>query len=213
MCSKRGGLLERRTTLLAERLRAVGHKVIYVTPASEVDAWTYNKDAKKMTTALSKTLKGTAASLYAELGSAFLTLAHEHLGIGERLAFILPATALTGSRWQPVRQLLLDCYHVEWVVVSHDPRTRSARVGLPGRHYVAFSESTRLGEALIVATRRREHVDDAGRTQFVNLRRNPDEPIEALGVARALLSARAREGVDGDGPQLRAIDTAEDAWG
>ena len=50
-----------------------------------------NEDAKKMTTALNKTLKGTAASLYAELGSAFLTLAHEHLGIGGRLAFILPA--------------------------------------------------------------------------------------------------------------------------
>lgn len=170
-------------------------------------------DAQKMSKALGKTLTGTPASLYAGLGSAFVTLAHEHLGIGGRLAFVLPATALTGSRWQPVRQLLLDHYHVEWVVVSHDPRTRSARAGLPGRHFVAFSESTRIAETLIIATRRRSEVADPGWTQFVNLRRTPDEPIEALGIARALLSGRDRGGTGGDAPELRAIDTTHDAWG
>ena len=170
-------------------------------------------DAGKMSKALGKTLSGTPASLYAGLGSAFVTLAHEHLGVGGRLAFVLPATALTGSRWQPVRQLLLDHYHVEWVVVSHDPRTRSARAGLPGRHYVAFSESTRLAETLIVATRHRTDVPDPGWTHFVNLRRNPDEPIEALGIARALLSRRDHAGTGGDRPEIRAIDTTYDAWG
>ena len=170
-------------------------------------------DAEKMSKALGKTLTGTPASLYAGLGSAFVTLAHEHLGVGGRLAFVLPATALTGSRWQPVRQLLLDHYHVEWVVVSHDPRTRSARAGLPGRHYVAFSESTRLAETLIVATRRRADPSNPGWTRFVNLRRNPDEPIEALGIARALLSGRDAAADHGDGPDLRAIDTTHDAWG
>ena len=95
-----------------------------------------------MKTALRKTLDGTPASLYAGLGSAFVTLANEHLKIGGRLAFVLPATVLTGSRWLPIRELLLDRYDVEWVVVSHDSRNRTARAGLPGRRYVAFSEST-----------------------------------------------------------------------
>ena len=155
------------------------------------------KDADTMNRALQRTLKGTPASTYAGLGSAFITLADEKLKPGGRLAFVLPATALTGSRWAPIRKLLLDKYDIEWVVVSHDERNRTARRGLPGRRYVGFSESTRIAETLIVATKAAnpgDHSKRSGVTRFVNLWRNPDEPIEAIAIARAILSMKTRPG-------------------
>ena len=167
------------------------------------------RDAEKMKNALRKALNGTAASLYAGLGSAFVVLADEALDIGGRLAFVLPATMLTGSRWAPIRRLLLSKYSVEWVVVSHDLRNRSAKKGLPGRRLVSFSESTRIAEVLIVATRRRSGRPKGSRACFVNLLRNPDEPIEALGLTRKLLALR-----DGLAPlEPAAIDIGETTWG
>ena len=167
------------------------------------------RDAEKMKNALRKALDGTAASLYAGLGSAFVVLADEALDIGGRLAFVLPATMLTGSRWAPIRRLLLSKYSVEWVVVSHDLRNRSAKKGLPGRRLVSFSESTRIAEVLIVATRRQHRDRKTSRACFVNLLRNPDEPIEALGLTRKFLALR-----DGLAPlEPAAIDIGEATWG
>ena len=167
------------------------------------------RDAEKMKNALRKALNGTAASLYAGLGSAFVVLADETLDIGGRLAFVLPATMLTGSRWAPIRRLLLSKYAVEWVVVSHDLRNRSAKKGLPGRRLVSFSESTRIAEVLIVATRRQSVDRKGSRACFVNLLRNPDEPIETLGLTQKLLALR-----DGLGPlEPAAIDIGETTWG
>ena len=147
-------------------------------------------DAAVMQKALRKTLQVTPASLYAGLGSAFVVLASEKVRAGGRIAFVLPATVLTGSRWRPIRELLLEGFSVDWVVASHDARNRSARGGLPGRRFVAFSESTRIAEALVVATKRGyQGAERPNQTNFVNLRRNPDEPIEAMAVARALLAS------------------------
>ena len=167
------------------------------------------RDAEKMTRALQKALNGTAASLYAGLGSAFVVLADEALDIEGRLAFVLPATMLTGSRWAPIRRLLLSKYAVEWVVVSHDLRNRSAKKGLPGRRLVSFSESTRIAEVLVVATRRSSAALKGSQACFVNLLKNPDEPIDALGLTRKLLALR-----DGLAPLApAAIDIGETTWG
>ena len=171
-----------------------------------------SKDQKRMNDALRKTLNGTPASLYAGLGSAFVTLANEHLKIGGRLAFVLPATVLTGSRWSPIRELLLNRYDIEWVIVSHDYRNRSKRAGLPGRSYVAFSESTRIAEALIVATRRNDLEKAKGWTRFVNLRRIPDEPIAAMGLTRALLASRMDD-ASKKNVECSVIDIAGVEWG
>ena len=168
-------------------------------------------DATRMNDALGRTLKNTPATRYAGLGSAFVALADEHLRVGGRLAFVLPLTALTGSRWAGIRELLLAKYNVEWVVVSHDKRFRSKRKGLPGRLYVGFSESTREAETLIVATKRGGQSGSGGtqqETRFVNLRHNPDEPIEAIAIARAILSMKARE----PGSTVEII-VGEKAWG
>lgn len=182
-------------------------------------------DAELMQKALKKTLQRTPASLYAGLGSAFVVLASEKVRPGGRIAFVLPATALTGSRWRPIRELLLEEFFVDWVVASHDPRNRHARGGLPGRRFVAFSESTRIAEALIVATKKGYgKVEQPSQTRFVNLRRNPDEPIEAMAVARALLASSSslpsggrQEIMAGDSlwGEVKAVDQGElggDPW-
>ena len=57
---------------------------------------------------------------------------------------------------------------------------------------MAFSESTRIAETLIVATKKGYEARNTTRcTRFVNLRRTPDQPIEAMALARALLEIRS----------------------
>ena len=164
------------------------------------------KDARRMHQTLQKMLTGTPASLYAGLGSAFLVLADERLGSGGRLAFVLPATLTTGSRWEPLRQMLLEKYELHWVITSHDARYRSKTADLPGRRFVSFSESTRIAEVLIVATKLQKGKSARGLTNFVNLRRNVDDPISAMAVTQSLLaSASSRKQVE--------ILTGDKVWG
>ena len=165
-------------------------------------------DSEDMMRALKRTLEGTPASTYAGLGSAFVLLAAERLAAGGRCAFVLPATLLTGSRWEPVRKLLLEDFRIDWVVVSHDERHRAHRAKLPGRLWVSFSESTRIAETLVVGTRIGERDSRDGWTRFVNLRRNPDQPTEALALVRALLSAADPN--EASNVEIRISDTA---WG
>ena len=165
-------------------------------------------DTEEMKQALKQTLAGTPASTYAGLGSAFVLLADERLAAGGRCAFVLPATLLTGSRWEPVRKLLLDHFRIDWVVVSHDERHRAHRPILPGRRWVSFSESTRIAEVLVVGTRTADAEDGDGWTRFVNLRRNPDQPTDALALVRALLSAD-----DPRHPTNEEIRIGDTAWG
>ena len=142
-------------------------------------------DASRMQDALSMTLRRTPASMVAGLGSAFLVLADERLSQGGQLAFVLPATALTGSRWRKVRNMLYEKYCIDWVIASHDYRTRRGRNGGLDRYLASFSESTNLAEVLIVATKdpqksMRNHI------KFVNLTRNPEEPLQAIMLSRKL---------------------------
>ena len=165
-------------------------------------------DTEEMKRALEQTLRGTPASTYAGLGSAFVLLAAERLAAGGRCAFVLPATLLTGSRWEPVRKLLLKNFRIDWVVVSHDDRHRAHRATLPGRLWVGFSESTRFAETLVVGTRITDSESLDGWTRFVNLRRNPDQPTEALALVRALLAAD-----DPKDPTNMEIRIGDAAWG
>ena len=166
------------------------------------------EDAEEMKRALKRTLESTPASTYAGLGSAFVLLASERLAAGGRFAFVLPATLLTGSRWEPIRKLLLERFRIDWVVVSHDGRHRAHRATLPGRLWVSFSESTRIAETLLIGTRVGKSEALQGWMRFVNLRRNPDQPTEALALVRALLSTE--DPVDPSNEEIRIGDAA---WG
>jgi len=160
-------------------------------------------EADRMKKATQKALVGTVGSLYAGLGSAFVALIDQELEGGGMAALVLPLTAVTGSRWQKVREKLLSDYRIEWVVVSHDPRHRGKRAGLPGRLWVSFSESTRIAEVLVIATRQ-ARVGSEHRVRFVNLRHNPDDPSEAMALTRSLLGRRTANPISGDTPMLRS---------
>ena len=108
--------------------------------------------------------------------------------------------------------MLLERYAIEWVIVSHDPRNRSKTRTLPGRRFVAFSESTRIAETLIIATRRTDKNDHEW-TRFVNLRRIPDEPIEALAITRMLLARIERAERESETVWTEALETPSRNWG
>ena len=171
-------------------------------------------DSDAMKRATQTALTGTVGSLYAGLGSAFVALIDQEMLDGKMMALVLPLTAVTGSRWQKVRAKLLSDYRIEWVVASHDPRHRAKKgtqgTGtLPGRRWVSFSESTRIAEVLIVATRQHKLNADH-RVRFVNLRHNPDDPSEAMALTRSLLSCSSDNPISGN-TALRRSDIAPNA--
>jgi hypothetical protein len=62
-----------------------------------------------------------------------------------KLCFVLPRGLLTGVSWFLARALLASNYSTEYVVVSYEPDAYN------------FSESTSLGECMIVASKDRAH--------------------------------------------------------
>jgi hypothetical protein len=145
------------------------------------------EDVALMQKELGRRNSGTAASILAGLGSSFVVLADEIIKQNGIIAFVLPAGVATGSSWAEVRKVLFQKYRIDWVITSHDPRTRPGRGDLPGRNFVSFSESTRMSEVLIVG--QKTHVIPRDHSvKFANLRKNVDHPIASLSVGRALIS-------------------------
>ena len=88
-----------------------------------------------------------------------------------RIALVLPAALLNGVAWGKSRELLLQNYSVEVVIVSHDARKWS------------FSENTSLSETLLVAQKK---PSDNKEVIFINLWQNPATIGDALAVASAI---------------------------
>jgi len=85
---------------------------------------------------------------------------------------------LTGAQWDRTRALLGEHYHVEYIVCSHEP------------DHWNFSDSTELAEILLVARKWRiNEVRLGAQTRWLQLRANPDNAIDGLGVATALMAA------------------------
>ncbi|MDD9827398.1 MAG: hypothetical protein OXU92_03320 [Deltaproteobacteria bacterium] len=175
------------------------------------------KDAELMRKELQRRLQPLPASMKAG-GSAFIQLVEENLrGDGSVLACVLPTAVWTGSSWAGVRRLWAERYAIEWVVVSHDDRNRTKTASTPGRRFISMSESTRIGETLIVARRKPDCQKNSHRTRIVNLAHNPDHPIEAAHLARQLSELQAEDipGLE-DAPgvvcSLRA-DSEHAPWG
>ena len=144
------------------------------------------KDADLMRKELQRRLQPLPASMKAG-GSAFIQLVEENLrGDGSVLACVLPTAVWTGSSWAGVRRLWAERYAIEWVVVSHDDRNRTKTASTPGRLFISMSESTRIGETLIVARRKTTDHENSHYTRIVNLRINPDHPIKAAQLTRLL---------------------------
>jgi hypothetical protein len=111
----------------------------------------------------------------AGLGALFIPLAHRMVREGGRMAFVLPKTMLTGTQWDRTRKLLADNYHVERIICSHE-----------ADHW-NFSDSTQLAEVLLIARKLAAGEDRSSyETTWVQLTKNPNNPIDALGIATAL---------------------------
>jgi hypothetical protein len=114
-----------------------------------------------------------AANITAGLAPVFVALASQLLKWGGRLALVLPRALLSGVAWRDTRLLLGRNYHIQYIVVSHEPGGWN------------FSENTELSECLLVA-KWIPNDESPGPTVFVNLWSKPKTSIEALGVVEAI---------------------------
>jgi hypothetical protein len=128
----------------------------------------------RLQTELKRRVKQIGASATAGLGSVFVALADRWLKPEGRLAFVLPAALLSGEAWADTRGLIASRYHLETVVASHDAERPN------------FSENTDLSEILFIA-RKLEGKETPGRTNYINLWRNPRSIHEAIDLAYRIL--------------------------
>jgi hypothetical protein len=112
-----------------------------------------------------------------QAGSAaiFVFVADRYLVKGGRLGLVLPRSILSGSSWKKVREMLLNHYHIEYILTSFE-----------GDNNWNFSENTNLSEVLIVARKLKEG-EKANHTIFANLWRKPKNEIESISIGSQLL--------------------------
>ena len=108
------------------------------------------------------------------LGAHFVDLADRMLKRNGKMAFVLPATAITGSSWYKVRKLWAEEYRDVLVVTIADANIEKS----------AFSADTGMAECLVVATK--GVGKNTGHGTFVCLTRCPEGELEALEVAKQI---------------------------
>ena len=108
-------------------------------------------------------------------GNAFIVLA-DFIRKREQgtIAAILPLVTTTNASARDIRRFLGRDYHVETIVVSHDPER------------IYFSESTSIGEILIVCRLWTDSSQPKPPTRVVKLVVNPSTPTGAVSVAQAI---------------------------
>ena len=103
-------------------------------------------------------------------------LLHSDRGV---LAKVLPIAGCTGGSGMAERRFLAERFHIERIVTTHDPQR------------IAFSENTGIHECLLIC--RRDQRQDRPPTEFVSLRRMPNNAEEAVKAADAISAGRARD--------------------
>ena len=118
--------------------------------------------------------KNTCAHGYAGLASWFVAVANRMVKRAGTIALVLPMTALQGSSWLKVRQLIARNYRDVTIIT----------IASAQQHDQSFSADTGMAEALIVC--RESSNAPSGRGAFVSLRRRPRSEMEATEIARAI---------------------------
>ncbi len=95
------------------------------------------------------------------------------------LAVVLPTVMATNPAAFDTRRYLAEQFHVDTIVSSHDPQR------------IYFSENTTIGEMLLIC-RRRNQSRPQDPTRFINLVRNPGNPVEALDLANRIEKSSKR---------------------
>ena len=108
-------------------------------------------------------------------GNAFIVLA-DYIRRSDRgtIAAILPLVTATNASALGIRQFLGRNYHVETIVVSHDPER------------IYFSENTNIGEILVVCRLWTDSNQPKPPTRVVKLSINPSTPTGAVSVAQSI---------------------------
>ena len=134
--------------------------------------------------------KGTCAHGYAGIASWFVALADRMVRENGTIALVLPMTALQGTSWQKVRQLMAHNYS----------DVRALTIAAAGQHEQSFSADTGMAETMVVC--RESPSAPRGRGMFVSLRRRPESEMEATEIGRgitALVESQTVRTVE-DGP-------------
>ncbi len=154
------------------------------------------EDKKAMQAALRNKDSRVAHGL-SGLVSYFVDLADRMIKHDGIMGFIMPATILTSSTMQKVRDMLATEYHGIVVVTIAEAKTENA----------AFSADTNMAECIVVA---KKGVNaDTGRGKFVCLNQRPRSVLEAVEIANYInqnSSARRLEDTPNGGDIIRIGD-------
>ena len=110
----------------------------------------------------------------AGLGAVFVFIADKYLEENGRLGLVLPRAVLSGVSWKKVREMLLEKYHIEYIITSYETNNQWN-----------FSENTDLSEVLIVARKKRSS-EESDYTFFVNLWKKPSNELESIHLGTQL---------------------------
>ena len=120
--------------------------------------------------------KGTCAHGYAGIASWFVALADRMVKHDGTIALVLPMTALQGTSWRKVRQLIAKHYDDVTIMT----------IATAKQDDQSFSADTGMAEALVVCRRSEKAANPRG--LFVSLNRRPNSEMEAMEIARAVTS-------------------------
>ena len=112
--------------------------------------------------------RGTCAHGYAGIASWFVALADRMAKNDGTMALVLPMTALQGSSWQKVRQLIASNYS-DVIVMT---------IATAKQDDQSFSADTGMAETLLVCRKSKDEAN--GRGVFVSFNRRPRSEMEAI---------------------------------
>ena len=110
---------------------------------------------------------GDSAGMFLELANKLLDRNNGSLGL------VLPAGVTCGKSGRPKRNLLIDNFHLEYVIASQDPKRPN------------FSENTTISEMLIILRKKIPNSTPED-VKFVRLSRNPDRPSLAIPAVKSI---------------------------
>ena len=129
---------------------------------------------RKMSALEKKYGAGTCAHGYAGIASWFVALADRMVKPGGAIALVLPLTALQGSSWQGVRELIAEKY-IDVIVMT---------IAAAQSQDQSFSADTGMAETLIVCRQSSNGGDRRG--LFVSLDQRPNNEMESLELVKAI---------------------------
>lgn len=126
--------------------------------------------------------KGAIATNNAGLAASFVDMALRKLRPGGTLAFVLPATAMSGDAWTEVRRALeLNCETITLVSISGS-----------GSFERGFSNDTGIAECLLLGRKRNAGSSALTRSSFISLNACPSGVAEGHLIANAIAKRQAK---------------------